>query len=282
MADIDLAGRAAIVTGGGGGMGRAMALALVAKGARVALLDVRRDNVAAVAAEATTLGDAECALPLVCDVTDSAACETAVRETINAFNSADILVNAAGLGMSTMRDDYWNHPVRFWECDVERWKALMEVNWTGAFQMSRAAAPQMIARKWGRIVNITTSLDTMCNAGYTPYGPSKAALEAATSGWAKDLEGTGVTANVLVPGGPVNTGFIPEAAPFERAKLIQPEVMAAPICWLASAESDGVTDRRFVARNWDPALPRAQAASIAGGPAAWPNAGAGAGAYRPS
>ncbi len=273
MTAADLTGRVALVTGGGGGMGRAIALALVERGARVAVLDIRRDAVETVFAEAAALANAEAALAVCADVTSQAECEAAVQATIDAFNGVHMLFNAAGLGMQTLRSDYWNNPVRFWQADPERWQALMDVNWKGAFLMARAAAPHMIEAGWGRIVNVTTSLDTMCNAGYTPYGPSKAALEAATSGWAKDLADTGVTANVLVPGGPVNTGFIPDGAPFDRARLIQPEIMAAPACWLASNASDGVTDRRFVARDWDPDAAPAEAARTAGAPAGWSHIG---------
>ncbi len=269
MSKPNLTGKVAIVTGGGGGMGRAITLALVGAGARVAVFDVRKVNVDAVVAEAAGAADAECAIPVVRDVTSVADCEAAVRETLDAFNSVDLVFNAAGLGMQTMRDGYWNDPVLFWQADPDRFQAMMDVNWRGAFLVSRAAAPHMIERGWGRIVNVTTSLDTMCNKGYTPYGPSKAALEAATSIWAKDLAGTGVTANVLVPGGPVNTGFIPENAPFDRAKLIQPDIMAAPALWLASTASDGVTDSRFVARMWDPALPAEKNIEAAGAPCAW-------------
>ncbi len=274
MSETDLAGKVAIVTGGGGGMGRAIALAFVEAGARVVLLDVRRDAVEAVGAEANAVGDAESALALTSDVTSPDDCAAAAKATIDAFNAIHILVNAAGIGMQTMSDDYWNNPVRFWQADIGRWQRMMDVNWKGAFLMARFAAPHMIEAGWGRIVNVTTSLDTMCNGGYTPYGPSKAALEAATSAWAKDLAGTGVSANVLVPGGPVNTGFIPDSAPFDRSRLIQPDIMAAPACWLASEASDGVTDRRFVARDWDPALPAAEAAEAAGAPCAWSHIGA--------
>lgn len=280
MTDINLTGRVAIVAGGGGGMGRAIALALVEKGAKVAVFDVRQANVDKVVAEATAIGDSECAIPLVRDITQIDDCMSAVQETIDAFNSVDILVNAAGLGMATLKNDYWNDNLKFWNADIDRFNALMNVNWNGAFLLARSAVPHMIEKGWGRIVNVTTSLDTMTTRGYTPYGPSKAALEAATSVWAKDLEGTGVTANVLVPGGPVNTDFIPENAPFDRTKLTQPEVMQAPMCWLASDLSDGVTDMRFVARSWDPGVPLEEAIKESGGPCAWPDAGKKA--YKPT
>ncbi|NKB22061.1 MAG: SDR family NAD(P)-dependent oxidoreductase [Alphaproteobacteria bacterium] len=273
MTDINLTGKVAIVAGGGGGMGRAIALALVEKGAKVAVFDVRQENVDKVVDEAAAIGDSECAIPLVRDITQIDDCMSAVQETIDAFNSADILVNAAGLGMATLKDDYWNDNLKFWNADIDRFNALMNVNWNGAFLLARSAAPHMVEKGWGRIVNVTTSLDTMTTRGYTPYGPSKAALEAATSVWSKDLEGTGVTANVLVPGGPVNTDFIPENAPFDRTKLTQPEVMQAPMCWLASDLSDGVTNMRFVARSWDPDASLEDAIKESGGPCAWPDAG---------
>lgn len=279
MVEKNLTGRVAIVTGGGGGMGRAITLALVERGAKVAVFDVRRETVDAVVKEAAALGDSECAIPVTRDVSKADDCDAAIRETIDAFNSADILVNAAGIGMQSIRDGYWNDPVKFWEVDVGRFEALMHVNWHGAFQMARAAAPHMVERGWGRIINVTTSLDTMTTKGYTPYGPSKAALEAATSIWAKDLADTGVTANVVVPGGPVNTGFIPENAPFDRSALIQPEVMTAPICWLATEAANSVTDCRFVSRLWDISLPTEQAVEAAGAPCAW--VAGGSGAFRP-
>jgi 3-oxoacyl-[acyl-carrier protein] reductase len=164
-------------------------------------------------------------------------------------------------------------PVRFWEAETERWQAMMDVNFKAPFLLAREVAPGMIDAGWGRIVNVTTSLDTMIRQNYTPYGQSKAALEAATSSWAKDLAGTGVTVNVLVPGGPTNTGFIPANAPFDRAALIQPGVMVEPIRWLASRDSDGVTDCRFVGRDWDTSLAPDEAAQRTRAPAAWPGIG---------
>ena len=279
MAEQDLAHRVAIVTGGGGGIGRAITLALVARGARVAVFDVRKESVESVVKEATAIGNAESALAVTRDVTKADDCEAAVHETIDAFNSADLLINAHGIGMRTIREDNWNNPVKFWEIDIDRFHDLTMVNWQGAFQMARAAAPHMVERGWGRIINVTTSLDTMLTKGYMPYGPSKAALEAGTSMWAKDLDGTGVTANVVVPGGPVNTAFIPDNAPFDRAAIIQPKIMGPPVCWLATDAADKVNDRRFVARLWDTSLPGEQAAAAAGAPCGW-SAGA-SGAFRP-
>jgi NAD(P)-dependent dehydrogenase (short-subunit alcohol dehydrogenase family) len=115
----------------------------------------------------------------------------------------------------------------------------------------------------------------MYRATIGPYGPSKAALEALTAVMAEELSGTGVTANVLVPGGRADTRMIPNDGVFEdRSLLVQPEVMAAPVCWLASEASNGITNMRFRAALWDSDIPVEQAIEQSGAPAAWPQLGA--------
>ena len=118
----------------------------------------------------------------------------------------------------------------------------------------------MTRQGWGRIVNVTTSLGTMLNAGNPTYGPSKAALEALSAIMAKDLEGTGFTVNVSVPGGATSMPMISDEAGFDRAQLIQPEVMAATLVWLVSDAAGKVTGRRFLGVHWAPSLPPEQAA----------------------
>jgi NAD(P)-dependent dehydrogenase (short-subunit alcohol dehydrogenase family) len=127
----------------------------------------------------------------------------------------------------------------------------------------------MTERKWGRIVNVTTSLGTMIRSGSSTYGPSKAALEAFSAIMSKDLDGSGITVNVLVPGGVTDTPMVPLEAGFDRQDMIQPEVMAPPLVWLVSDAAGGVTGRRFLAVHWDPVLPPVQAAEKAGAPVAW-------------
>jgi NAD(P)-dependent dehydrogenase (short-subunit alcohol dehydrogenase family) len=92
----------------------------------------------------------------------------------------------------------------------------------------------LMRQGWGRIINVTTSLRTMLNAGSPTYGPSKSALEALRAIMAKDLDGTGFTVNVLVPGGITNTPMISDAVGFNRARQIQPEIMAVPLLRLIS------------------------------------------------
>ena len=91
--------------------------------------------------------------------------------------------------------------------------------------------------------------------------------------WAGELEGTGITVNILVPGGPTDTPFISDDAGIPRDKMLKPAIMGPPIRWLASTASDGVTGRRFVAASWDVDKDDAQAAKVAGAPIGWPELG---------
>jgi len=270
-----LNGTVGLVTGAASGMGAEMALALLQAGASVAALDISDSGLAAVAARAAADGmDDDRILTIDADVSDEAACERAVGRALDEFGTLDMLVNDAGVGMRAIDEGYSRNPVRFWQAEPVRWRRLMDINVAGPFLMARAVVPHMIERGTGRIVNVTTSLDTMLAAGMAPYGPSKAALEAGTAIWAKDLAGTGVTANVLVPGGPVDSPFLPPDTQFPRDKLIKPEIMQAPIVWLASSSAEGITGRRFVARLWDSSLAPDEAARVSSAPVAWEGYGA--------
>ena len=269
MSDKPLNDKVVIITGGAGGMGTIMTLALLADGARVAVVDNQEDRCQAMARGAAGVAEEGALMTLTADITQAEECARVAAAVLGRFGRVDALVNAAGIGMQTVRANYMSEPVRFWEVEPDRWQAVMDVNWKGAFLMARAVTPHLVEQGSGRIVNVTTSLDTMFRGAYTPYGMSKAALEAASASWAKDLEDTGVTVNVLVPGGPTNTSFIPENAPFDRGKLVQPEVMAAPIRWLLSDASRDITGCRFVGNDWDTALEPDEAAKAACRPAAW-------------
>ena len=124
--------------------------------------------------------------------------------------------------MATIRENFWADNVKFWDVPTDKWEAVFDVNVKAPFMLAKAAVPHMIAGGWGRIVNVTTSLDTMIRPAWTPYGPSKAALEASSANWAGDLDGTGVTVNVLIPGGPADTPFVTLASQPDRSRLIQP------------------------------------------------------------
>jgi NAD(P)-dependent dehydrogenase (short-subunit alcohol dehydrogenase family) len=271
-----LADRVAVVTGAASGMGRVMARALAAAGARVAGVDIDAAGLDRLASE-KVFGTRF--LAASADVSKSADCRSAVERVLKSFGALDILINCAGISMSTAAG-HREARIKFFEADADGWQRILTINCIGAFLMARFAAEPMIRRDWGRIINVTTSYDTMLAAGLSAYGASKAGLEASSVAWAKDLEGTGVTVNILVPGGPTDTpGFFPPGKPRPPA-LLDPEIMGAPAVWLASPQSDGITACRFIARDWDQNLPPAEAAARVRAPAAWPTLAQGASAAR--
>jgi len=263
--------RVAIVTGGGRGIGRAMALALAGAGARVIASAAReKAEVEAVAGEAERRFGERRVVPLVADVTREEDCARLVAAAMKRFGRLDVLVNNAGRGMKYVSETFITEPTRFWEVAPETWRMVIDTNVVGPFLMARAAAPVMLAAGWGRIVNISMNHETMRRRGFSPYGPSKAALESETIIWAQDLAGTGVTVNALLPGGATLTGMIPDGvADGMRARLLDPAIMGPPVVWLASERSGGVTGRRFVAARWRADLPEAEAAEAAADTAGW-------------
>ena len=264
-------GRVAIVTGAGRGLGRAMALGLASAGAQVIAVELDAPALDALRASAQEAGAAERIVPMPADVTRDASAEDVVQQAVRRFGHLDILVNNAGLNLETVSGAA-ARAARFWELAPADYRRIFEVNTVAPFLLARAAVGPMMAQKWGRIVGVTTSLDTMWRKGMIPYGGSKAGHEAFVAAMADELAGTGVTANVLVPGGPVNTRMTASFGA-KQAGMIQPDVMIEPLLWLTTAEADGVTGRRFIAANWDKRISGAQAAEKCGAPAAWPQLG---------
>jgi NAD(P)-dependent dehydrogenase (short-subunit alcohol dehydrogenase family) len=242
---------------------------LLAAGVRVAGVDRDREPLEALAASAGEQRNGDDFLTIQTDLTSDSAADEITKATRARFGRIDILVNNAGIGPGSIRPDSWQRPLKFWEITPDQWRRFIAVHTTAPWALANAVVPEMMRQGWGRIVNVTTSLGTMLNAGSPTYGPSKAALEALSAIMAKDLDGTGVTVNVLVPGGVTDTPMISDEAGFDRGKLIQPEVMVAPLLWLVSDVAGKVTGRRFLGVHWDPALPPEQAAEKAGAPVAW-------------
>ena len=262
----DSAGRVAVVSGGGGVLGGVMAEALLAAGARVVAFDI--DERALTRFRERNADHAERIHTVRGDVAAEADCRRVVAEAVQRFGRLEIVVNNAGVGVSSLRPDAEARLPGLEELTPAVWERFFAVNVHGAFYLTRAALPHLKAAGWGRVLNNTTSFFTMLRV--LPYGASKAALESMAAVWASELAGSGITVNVLVPGGPTDTPFVGAGAGWERAKMIRPAVMAAPAAWLCSPAADGVTGRRFVAARWDPALPPAQAAEQAGAPIGWP------------
>lgn len=259
---------AVIVTGAARGIGRAMTLALARAGVRVAAADLAssRGAIDELLALARPNSAHERIFPVECDVTRWDDCTAAVRTAAARFGAVHGLVNNAGIRAIPDTADS-GRKRRFHEHGAESWRRVIETNVIGPFHMAKAVTPGLIAQGWGRIVNITTSHPTMVAEAFSPYGPTKASMEAATVIWAKDLAGTGVSVNALLPGGAADTRMVPQDEVPDRSTLLSPEVMAAPIVWLMSAASDGVTSRRFIGKLWDSGLDPRAAAEKAGAPA---------------
>lgn len=268
MISDDEAPKVAVVTGGGRGLGAAMALGLAQSGYRVVVTAAReRAELEGVVAKAE-VGQVH---PVVADVTREDECERVVEAALRRFGSLDILVNNAGRGMKYISEAFMTEPTHFWEADPSAWRLVIDTNVNGPFLMARAAVRPMLRQRWGRIINVSMNYETMRRAGFSPYGPSKAALESETIIWAQDLAGTGITVNALLPGGATLTGMIPaRVSRMVQSSLLDPRVMVAPLLWLASRASDGVTGKRVIANRWRTDLDPSAAAAEASEDAGWP------------
>jgi NAD(P)-dependent dehydrogenase (short-subunit alcohol dehydrogenase family) len=243
---LELHERVAIVTGGGRGIGRAIALGYARAGADV-LIGVARspDEAAAVAQLAEALPGTVHAVQA--DITLGGDVDRLVQRALEVRGRIDVLVNNAARGMRFVNDRFMTDPRPFWEADPDAWRMVIETNVVGVFLMSRAVVPHMLAAGRGSIINITVNETTMTRRGFSPYGPSKAALEAMTRVWEAELEGSGVTVNLLAPGGATATGMVPDDVP-EGVELLDPEIIVPPAIHLALTRSSG---ERILATDWN-------------------------------
>jgi NAD(P)-dependent dehydrogenase (short-subunit alcohol dehydrogenase family) len=261
--------RVALVTGGAKGIGRAMTLGLLADGIDVAVAARDADSLRSLVAEARTSFPDRDVLPIVTDLSFAEECLRTAASVIDHYDRLDILVNNAGIGTFEIRKNALVKPVLFWEVGLENWRRFMDINISAAFALTSAIAPQMVERGHGRIISITTSLGSMLGRGLAAYGASKAALEALTAVMGADLEGTGVTANVITPGGYVDTSMIPDETGLDRSKMLRAEIMVPPLLWIVSDAASNVSRRRIVAAEWDATLEPDLAGQRAARPIAW-------------
>ena len=243
--NVDLRDRVAIVTGGGRGIGRAIALGYARAGAQV-IISVARNR-----AEADAVVEESRGLPgtiggVQADVTMSADVDRLVEQALSHTGRIDVLVNNAARGMRFVNERFMSEPLPFWEADPEAWRMVMETNTVGVFLMARAVLPHMLAAGRGSIVNVTINHQTMVRRGFSPYGPSKAALEAMTEVWAQELEDTGVVINLLLPGGATATGMVPDDVP-DGVQLLSPEIVVPGALHLAGTQRSG---QRIVGTEW--------------------------------
>lgn len=242
----------ALVTGATSGLGRAMAVALAAAGARIAITSRDAGRAAAVASE---LGPG--AFGLALDVRDEISVRVGVNQVYERLGGIDLLVANAGIGMRTVNPRFMTDPQPFWEVSPEGFRDVVATKVTGSFLIAREVAPRMLAAGGGRIVLISMNTETMTRRGFVPYGPSGAAVEALARVIAADLEGSAVTVNVLLPGGATATGMVPDEVPDDlRQRLLDPAIMGPPIVWLASKAATRVHGQRIVADEFEDWLAR--------------------------
>ncbi len=265
----ELKDKVIIVTGGGRGLGRAMALGFARSGAAGITITAANspDQVQDVANEIDHIAGEGRALPMVADVTSRADCERVVDETVDKFGAVHVLVNNAGKGQNFIGDDR----IPFWQADTDGWSAIVDTNINGPFLMAYSFVPHLRQQGWGRIINVSKSRDSMHRSLNSPYGPTKAALEAMTLAWAQDLLDSGVTVNSLAPGGSVDTDFILPAvrarAAETKKKYFAADIMVPAAIWLASEQSNGITGCRYTGSKWQEDLPSQEAAEAAREPA---------------
>jgi 3-oxoacyl-[acyl-carrier protein] reductase len=266
--------RVAIVTGGLSGLGRAMALGLAREGHSVVAAGHIGADADTLAREIAGSPLAARLLPVIADLRREGECDRIVALARERFGGLDILVNNAGLTFTYIDPARYRRPSiqRFWEVADDIVANVFAVNVLAADRLARRVAPGMVAQGWGRIVNVTTKLDTMNRAGTHPYGATKAALEMTTEVWAREAASTGLTVNIVNPGAGANTpGMAEEMRQMSRdgraPRLVEPEEMVPPLLYVVSPAADAVNGWRFDANLWDASLPPAEAARRAGRPA---------------
>jgi 3-oxoacyl-[acyl-carrier protein] reductase len=236
----ELQGQVALVTGGSRGIGLAIARELAQAGARLAL--VARDGERAQAAAAELPGEGH--RGYACDVADAEACAALVKQVEGDFGQLDVLVNNAGVTrdnvLMRIKDDDWN--------------AVLDTNLRGAFNLMRAASRGMMKRRSGRIINITSVVGIIGNAGQANYAASKAGLIGLTKSVAKELAGRGVLVNAVAPGYIETdmTSDLPEAARtalmsnIALGRLGRPEDIAPAVRFLAGPGAAYITGQTLV------------------------------------
>ncbi len=230
----DLSGRAALVTGASGGIGAAVARALHGAGAAVGLSGTREEALGALAAE---LGARAHVLP--CDLADPDAVDALPRQAAEAMGSLDILVNNAGI----TRDGL---VARMPDAD---WQAVIDVNLTAAFRLTRGALRGMMKARWGRVISVGSVVGTAGNAGQANYAAAKAGLIGFSKSLAEEVASRNITVNVVAPGF-IATAMTDKLNDQQRATILasipagrmgRPEDIAAAVLYLASEEAAYVT-----------------------------------------
>jgi 2-hydroxycyclohexanecarboxyl-CoA dehydrogenase len=226
--------RVALVTGGARGIGAAIARGLAQDGLSVVIADVLTKEAGEMAEAINRSGGTAVAIEL--DVTDSASVEVGVGKARERFGQIDVLVNNAG----------WDQLKLFVDTDEAFWEQILDVNFKGGLRMTRAILPEMIQRRWGRVVNISSDAARVGSSLESVYAGAKAAVIAFTKTVAREAARSGVTANVVCPG-PTDTPLLREVAAGRAGGDIVLERMAksVPMKRIAQPEDVAVAVRFF-------------------------------------
>ena len=229
-----------MVTGGAGGIGRAIAVALAADGRAVAVGDLNSSDAERVASD---LDGGARRLGLALDVTDAGSVKEALERVHGELGPVEVLVNNAG----------WDELRPFLDTDEQFWDRVIEVNFKGCLRVTHAVLPGMVERGWGRVVNVGSDAGRVGSSGESVYSGAKGALIAFTKTIARELARSGVTANTVCPGptrtplleGMVESGGARLIESLERAvpmrRLGEPEDVAAAVAFLASERAGFIT-----------------------------------------
>ncbi len=258
-----------VVTGAAQGLDEAIAEGMADTGAAIAICGLNAGSLEKVADRIRNKVGGDKVLSAECDISDEVVTEKFFDDVISKFGRIDALVNNAGYGCASVRPDFMSNPVPIWQLDPAEWRRIVEVNTIGTFLMTRWAAPHMVKQGRGRIINVTTTFQTMLAPVFGAYGPSKAGVESMTSILVEELAETGVTVNVVVPGGPADTEQIPNGMIANRDDLLRPDVMVPPIRWLCSDAASDISGLRFSAAEWDDNLSPEDSIGRSTKPVAW-------------